>query len=149
MSSFPAISWREQDTVWCDDRDDDLFILDYHTKLDFYTCSARLQKQQCASSTRTHYSVSGPTNVCSFSLLLRGYQRNNKYQFCNLWFDPNGTRTHDLSNPRSVEPTICRTHDLSNPRSVELIFTTITLWYLNQSYKFKVNARKKLEIPTG
>jgi hypothetical protein len=42
------------------------------------------------------YPDSEPTSICSFSLILRAYRRSNKYQFYSRWFDPIGTRTHDL-----------------------------------------------------
>jgi hypothetical protein len=87
---------REQVTFSRDNKDDDRFVLDHHAYLDLY--STRSPKQQSASSIRTHYLDSEPTNLCSFSLVLRDYQRRTKYQFCILWFDPTGTRTHDLSN---------------------------------------------------
>ena len=44
---------------------------------------------QTCRSTRTHYSDSEPTSICSFSLMLRAQWRSNKYQFYSLWFDPN------------------------------------------------------------
>ena len=57
---------------------------------------------QTCRSTRTHYSDSPPTSLCSFSLMLRAQRRSNKYQFYSLWFDPTGTRTHDLPHSRLV-----------------------------------------------
>ena len=42
---------------------------------------------QICLSTRTHYSDSEPTSICSFSLMLRSYRRSNKYQVYILLFD--------------------------------------------------------------
>jgi hypothetical protein len=50
--------------------------------------------------TRTHYSNSEPTSLCSFSLMLGAQRRSNTYQFYSLWFDPIGARTHDLPHSR-------------------------------------------------
>ena len=57
-------------------------------------------------STRTHYSDSETTSLCSFSLMLRSYRRSNKYQFYFLWIDPIGARTHDIPHSRRVLLTI-------------------------------------------
>ena len=53
-------------------------------------------------STRSHYSDSEPTSVCSFSLMLRGERRSINYQFQNLWFDPTGARTFDLPHSMAL-----------------------------------------------
>ena len=58
----------------------------------FYQCQlteTTVRRQTCRS-TRTHYSDSEPTSLCSFSLMLRAQRRSNKYQFYNLQFDPTG-----------------------------------------------------------
>ena len=52
--------------------------------------------RQTCRPIRTYYPDSEPTGLCSFSLMLRAQRRSNKYQFYSLWFDPTGTRTHDL-----------------------------------------------------
>ena len=55
---------------------------------------------QTCRSTRTYYSASKPTSLCSFSLMLRSYRRSNKYQINSVWFDPTGARTHDLPHSK-------------------------------------------------
>ena len=74
MINCSAISCREQVKFWWDhDNDDVRFVLDQHNELDFYSASSF--KQQSAGSrvaplTRTHYSASEPTILCSYSLKL-------------------------------------------------------------------------------
>ena len=41
---------------------------------------------QTCCPTRTHYSDSEPTSLCSFSLMLRASWRSNKYILHSLWF---------------------------------------------------------------
>ena len=60
------------------DHDEVRFVLDQHAQLDLLV--------QTCHSTRTHYPDSEPTNLCSFSLMLRAQWRNNKFQFYSLWF---------------------------------------------------------------
>ena len=63
FSYFSAISWWEQVNFQWDD-DEFCIVLDQHAEIDF------IVKQQFAD-TRTHYSDSEPTNLCSFSLMPR------------------------------------------------------------------------------
>ena len=48
-------------------------------------------------STRTPYPDSGPTSLCSFSLILRALHYKQQIPVDNLWFDPIGN-----SNPQST-----------------------------------------------
>ena len=41
-------------------------------------------------------------NLFSYSLLLHDYRRSNTYRLGSLWFDPNSTLTHHLSQSRRV-----------------------------------------------
>ena len=88
MSNFAAISWREQVTFnemmmmsgIC-------FVLDQHAEVDFY--SARSLKQQSAGrrqcrSTRSHYSDSEPTSLCSYSIMLSGEALNTNFKVFGL-----------------------------------------------------------------
>jgi hypothetical protein len=52
------------------------------------------------SPTWTHYPDSESSSLRSFSLMLRAYQKSNKYQSFAFWFDPTGTRTYDLPHSR-------------------------------------------------
>ena len=100
---FSAISWPEQANFQWDD-DEVYFVLDQHNMLswiffimlDHWLNSLHIDM----SPTRTHYPDSEPTCLCSFSLMLHVKWRSNKYQFYSLWFDPIGSRTHDL--PQSI-----------------------------------------------
>ena len=56
--------------------------------------------RQTCRSTRTQYSDSEPTSLCSYSLMTRVQRRSSKYQFSILWFDPTWARTHDLPHWR-------------------------------------------------
>jgi len=76
------------------------FVLDQHAALDFYRTSSL--KQQSAGR---HFAPLGhiiliPSQLCSFSLMLRAYRRSSKYQFYSLWFDPLGAQTHDLTHSK-------------------------------------------------
>jgi len=69
------------------------------------------------SPTLTQYPDFEPTSLCSFSLMLRVWRRSNKCQFYSLWFDPIGTRTHDLPHSRRTQIridtcTVCNVHIL-------------------------------------
>ena len=55
---------------------------------------------QICRSTRTHYSDSEPTSLCSFSLMLRSQRRSNKYQFYIVLFNKIAARTHNLSHSK-------------------------------------------------
>ena len=55
---------------------------------------------QTCRSTRTHYSDSEPTSLCSYSLMPRAQRRSNRYQLYSFQFDPIGARTHDLPHSR-------------------------------------------------
>jgi hypothetical protein len=51
-------------------------------------------------STQTHYLDSGPTCVCSYSLMLRPEQGYGKWQCYCLWFYPSEARNHDLPHSK-------------------------------------------------
>ena len=84
---FSALSWvfmtRPSNIQW----NDDIFVLDQHALL--YLHSTSSLKQQSlgihVTSTRTHYSDSEPTSLCSNSLILRALQRRSQYQFNCHW----------------------------------------------------------------
>ena len=60
-----VMSWREQFTFWWDYDDDDVrFLMYQHARLDNYSVSSVKQ------SARRHYSVSKPTSLCSYSLIM-------------------------------------------------------------------------------
>jgi hypothetical protein len=52
------------------------------------------------NATQAHYPDSESTSLCSLPLILHALPRSNKYPFYSLWFDPTGTRTHDLLHSR-------------------------------------------------
>jgi len=61
--------------------DDVCFVLDQHALLDLHSASS-LKQQSLGihdASTRTHYSDSEPTSLCSNSLILRALQRRSQY----------------------------------------------------------------------
>ena len=63
--------------IWWED-DGVHFVLNQHAELDLYS----------------------KTSLCSFSLMLRAYQRSSKYQFYSFWFIPTGAWIHHLPHPR-------------------------------------------------
>ena len=71
FSNLSVISLGEQvNFQWNDD--EVRFVLDQHAELDVYSASSLKQQSAGKScrSTRTHYSDSEPTSLCSFSLML-------------------------------------------------------------------------------
>ena len=66
-----------------DDDDGVRFVQSQHTQLDFYRTSSLLNNSQWVDmSLHSHIynSDSEPTSLCSYSLMLRVYQRSSKYQ---------------------------------------------------------------------
>ena len=55
-------------SFWWDD-DEVCFVLDQHAELDIYSASS-LKQQSAGRSTRTHYSDSEPTSLCSYFWVL-------------------------------------------------------------------------------
>jgi hypothetical protein len=47
-------------------------------------------------SSWTQYSDSEPTNLCSFSSVMRAYRRGSENQLYSFWYNSTGARTHDL-----------------------------------------------------
>jgi hypothetical protein len=66
----------------------------------FLGCRAKKQKQTDNFYEWSWISVSDPTSLCYFSLILYAKRRINKYYFYSLWFDPIDTRTYDLPHLR-------------------------------------------------
>jgi hypothetical protein len=69
MGNYLAISWREQVTFCWDG--DARFVLDQHAELDLYSGSSLNQQSvdsHLAPLTRTQYSDSEPSSLCSYSL---------------------------------------------------------------------------------
>ena len=98
---------------------------------------------QICRSTRTHYSDSEPSSLCSFSLILRSQRRSNKYQFYILC----------LTKPQFV-PTIYRTRgEHANHYATDavpyfyfiFIFFLIKISYCPSIYylKTKINPKQK------
>ena len=75
------------------------FVLDQHAEMDLYSASSLKQQsvggRQCRS-TRTHYSDSEPTSLCSYSIILSEEATNTNFI------------VFDLTRP-GLESTICRT----------------------------------------
>jgi hypothetical protein len=53
-----------------------------------------------------NYFDSEPTNLCSFSVVLRAERRCNKYQCYSPWFDPTGPLIHDLPHSKRARETL-------------------------------------------
>ena len=50
--------------------------------------------------TRTHYLNSEPTNLCSFSIMLRAYRSSNTFQFYSFGVDPISRLEHTIYRTR-------------------------------------------------
>ena len=88
-----VISWREQVNFQWDD-DEVRFVLNQYAELFFFIVLAHWNNSPRVDMSLHIILI---PSVCSFILMLRTYQRSNKYQFYSLWFWPNR-----CSNPRST-----------------------------------------------
>jgi hypothetical protein len=88
---------------------DRLFLIpQYVLIIDTVSISCKIDKRSnggmvsvpASNAVGRHYPDSEPNSLCSYSLMLRALRRCNKYQFYSLWFDPIGTRAHDLPHWR-------------------------------------------------
>ena len=64
------------------------FVLGQTRWVGLYSASSLKQQsvgRYICRFTRTHYSDSDPTSLCSFSFMLRAMRRSNKYQFYSIW----------------------------------------------------------------
>ena len=104
LSNFSAISWREQ-VAFAEMMM--MYALYQNNKLvGFLQCqiTETAVRGQTCRSTRTYYSDSEPTNLCSYSLMLHTQWRSNKYKFYSLNVDMTGDRTYDLLHSFSIMP---------------------------------------------
>ena len=69
LNNISAIAWREHFTFQSDSADV-RYVLDQHTKLDFYSASSRKQQSTACRFTRTYYPDSEPPSLCAYSLTL-------------------------------------------------------------------------------
>ena len=98
---------------------------------------------QICGSTRTHYSDSEPTSLCSFSLMLRSQRRSNKYQFYILLFDKTAVRTHNLSHSRRARLTMHYATDVVPYFYFIFIIFLIKISYCPSIYYLKTKINPK------
>jgi len=91
MNNFTAIPWREQFIFRWHDYDI-CFVLDQYT----YLVGNSPRVDVLLHSDTLSWFRANPSSFFSRSV----WWRSNKYQFYSLWFDPTGTRIHNLPHSR-------------------------------------------------
>ena len=96
---FSYISWREQDTFRSDGKNV-RFVLDQHTKLDFYIVLGQWNNGPRVDMSLHPHILSWFRANQSLILFLNNVCLVEKQQipilYSLVWSDPNGARTHDL-----------------------------------------------------
>ena len=96
-------------------------------------------------STRTHYPDSEPTSLCSFSIILRAWQRSNKYQFYRslVWPDrgSNPRSTALYANHYTTDAVLCSSEKYSHLHVDTFLDTILTnILYLVLHWVVKTNS---------
>ena len=88
LSNFSAISWQEQVNFQWDDEEDRFFTRSTHFSFWIFIVLAHWNINPWIDRVAPlwHYPDSEPISLCSFPLMLRTWQRSNKYQFHSHWF---------------------------------------------------------------
>jgi hypothetical protein len=69
---------------------------------------------------------SGPTSLCTFSLMFRAWRRTNKYQLHSHWFVPSGAGTNDLPHARRAHYyTTEAEHTITPPKPLLWIWNSL------------------------
>ena len=79
--------------------------------------------------TRTRYTDSDLTNLCSYSLFLSACRRSSTYQFYSAYFDLIRDKTHDLPH---------LSYRIYNVRKKQWIRTTDVTWWQNLAWSYSL-----------